>query len=146
MGLARNPHAIPVARILDMQAPVAGIIVDDLARGTLLDKVLQPLARGGEKAEKTVALIGPPILVGAMNANPRLFPVLKPMLKMTLMSWMKISGPAMAKVQKRQEAFSEEFAGVDLDALIDSLWMGMPDAGPESPHEEEAIKRARGDS
>ena len=146
MALARSPRALPVARVLDMQAPVAGIIVEDMAKGTLVDKLLQPLARGGEKAEKAFALAGPPLLVGLMNANPQLFPVLKPMLKMSLMSWMQIAGPAMAKVQKRQEQFSEEFAGIDLDAIIDGLWVGIPDAGPLSPDEEDAIRRARGDS
>ena len=111
MALARQPQALPVARILDMQAPVAGVIVEDLARGTLLDKVLQPLARGGEKAEKAMALAGPPLLVGMITANPSWAPALRPLLKMAMMSWLQLASPAMDKVQKRQAKFSEEFAG-----------------------------------
>src|SRR5215468_3634467 len=34
MALARNGNAVPVARVLQMQAPVAGVVVDDMVRGT----------------------------------------------------------------------------------------------------------------
>jgi hypothetical protein len=142
LALARSPQALPVARILDLQAPVAGIIVDDMARGTIADKILQPLARMGEKGEKLFALAGPPMLVGMMTAQPQLFPVLKPMLKMSMMSWMQVSKPAMEKVQKRAEAFAEDFGDMDLDAMIDALWI---DAPVPSEQEEANIRKARGE-
>lgn len=145
MALARRPEAIPVARVMDMQAPVAGLIGEDLLKGTLVDRLLQPLARGGAKAEAAVALIGPPLIVGIMTARPATFPVLRPMLKMSMMTWMEIAEPQMRKVQKRAETWSEKFGDVDLDAMIDALWAGLPEAGPESPHEEENIRRAKGD-
>lgn len=145
MALARRPEAIPVARIMDMQAPVAGIIGEDLLKGTLVDRILQPLARGGAKAEMTVALVGPPLLVGIMTAQPGTFPVLRPMLKMSMMTWLEVAEPAMRKVQKRQETWSEKFGDIDIDAMIDALWAGLPEAGPESPHEEENIRKAKGD-
>jgi hypothetical protein len=144
MALARSPQALPVARILDLQAPVAGIIVDDMARGTIADKILQPLARMGEKGEKLFALAGPPMLVGMMTAQPQLFPVLKPMLKMSMMSWMQISKPAMEKVQKRMETFAEDFGDIDLDAMIDGLWLDGP-VGAPSEQEEANIRKARGE-
>ena len=140
MALARKPDAIPVARVLDMQAPVAGIIGEELLAGTLVDRILQPLARGGRKAELATALIGPPMLVGIMTARPELHPVLRPMLKMTMMSWMELSEPAFKKVQKRQEAWAERFGDVDLDAMIDLLWV---DAPVVSEQEEENIRKAR---
>jgi hypothetical protein len=145
MALARRPEAIPVARVMDMQAPVAGLIGEDLLKGTIVDRLLQPLARGGAKAEMTVALIGPPLIVGIMTARPSTFPVLRPMLKMSMMTWMEIAEPQMRKVQKRAETWSEKFGDVDLDAMIDALWAGLPEAGPESPHEEENIRKAKGD-
>jgi Lsr2 len=145
MALARRPEAIPVARVMDMQAPVAGLIGEELLKGTLLDRLLQPLARGGAKAEMAVALIGPPLIVGIMTAQPGTFPVLRPMLKMSMMTWMEVAEPQMRKVQKRAETWSEKFGDVDLDAMIDALWAGLPEAGPESPHEEENIRKAKGD-
>jgi len=140
MALARSPQAIPVARIMDMQAPVAGIIGEELLKGTVVDRLLQPLARGGRKAEIGVALAGPPLLVGIMTAQPRLFPVLRPMLKMTMMSWMEVSEPAMKTVEKRAAQWAEKFGDVDLDAMIDLLWQDMP---VPSPQEEENIRKAR---
>lgn len=122
MALARKPQAIPVAKVLDMQAPVAGIIGEELLKGTVVDRVLQPLARGGRKAELATALVGPPMIVAAMTAQPGLFPVLRPVLKMTMMSWLEISEPAVRQVQKRQERWAEKFGDVDLDAMIDLLF------------------------
>src|SRR5262249_21333549 len=57
MALVRNPNAVPIGRVLQMQAPVAGVIVDDMVKGTPVDRLLQPLARAGERGEKAVALI-----------------------------------------------------------------------------------------
>ena len=148
MGLARwgqQGQGLPVARMMDMQAPVFGLVADDLIRGTLADKFLQPLARAGQKGEIAVGLAGPPLLVGLMTARPALFPVLRPMLKMSMMTWMEIAEPKMRQVQKRAETWSEKFGDVDLDAMIDALWAGLPEAGPESPQEEEHVRRARGD-
>lgn len=145
MALARSPRAIPVARILNMQAPVAGVIIDDAAKGTIVDKLLQPFARAGEKAEVAFALAGPPLLVGAMTANPQLFPVLKPMLKMSMMSWLQVSTPAAKKAQAKVEAFAEEFGEVDLDGMIDALWADVPVPTQPSQAEEDAIRRARGE-
>ena len=140
MALARSPQAIPVARIMDMQAPVAGVIGEELLKGTVVDRLLQPIARGGRKAELGVALAGPPLLVGIMTAQPKLFPVLRPMLKMTMMSWMEISEPAARKVEKRAAQWAEKFGDVDLDAMIDLLWQDMP---VPSEQEEENIRKAR---
>ena len=144
MALARSSQAIPVARILDMQAPVAGIIADDMTRGTIVDKILQPLARMGEKAEKGFALAGPPLLVGMMTAQPQMFPVLRPMLKMSMMSWLQISRPAVEKAQRRAAAFTEDFGDIDIDAMIDALWADVPVVVP-SKQEEANIRKARGE-
>jgi hypothetical protein len=145
MALARRPEAIPVARVMDMQAPVAGLIGEELLKGTIVDRLLQPLARGGAKAEMAVALVAPPLLVGIMTAQPGTFPVLRPMLKMSMMTWMEVAEPQMRKVQKRAETWSEKFGDVDLDAMIDALWAGLPEPGPVSDMEEEHIRKAKGD-
>ena len=142
MALMRSPGAVPVGRVMQMQAPVAGTIGEDLLRGTVVDRVLQPLARGGKKAELGMALAGPPLLVGIMTAKPELFPVLRPMLKMSMMSWMEISAPAVEKAQRKAERWAEKFGDVDLDGMIDSLWQDVP---VPSEAEEEAIRRARGE-
>lgn len=126
MAIARNPAMLPVARVLDLQAPVAGAIVEDVARGTVVDRVLQPLARMGEKGQQIGALIGPPLIVAAITAQPALFPTLAPVLKATLMTWVQISAPAMKKAQERAEKFAAEHGGLDIDAMIDMLFAPPP--------------------
>jgi hypothetical protein len=139
--LAQNPRLLSMARVMDMQAPVAGIVVNDVAKGTIVDRALQPLARAGEKGEKAGGLLGPPIIVAAITLRPDLYPVLRPVLKLSMMSWLEISEPAMKKAQARAERFSEKFGNVDIDAMIDGLF--APPDGTPSDAEEAAIDRAR---
>lgn len=147
MAMMRSPNSVPVGRVLQFQAPVAGAIVDEAAKGTILDRVLQPLARAGESGEVVLALVGPPAITAAITAKPELYPALRPMLKMSMISWLRLAGPALKRQQRREaEALAaigeEELAGID--AMIDSLWADIP-AGPVSQQEEEHIRRARGE-
>lgn len=68
-GLARSmqPVNLPVARCLAWQAPTAGAIMDDAVKGTVVDRVLQPLARAEARLEKIGALVGPPVFVMALQ-------------------------------------------------------------------------------
>jgi hypothetical protein len=145
MALMRNGNAVPVGRVLQMQSPVAGVIVDDLVKGTAVDRLLQPLARAGERGEKAVALLGPPLITAAITARPELYPALRPMLKMSLMSWMTVSGPAMRKAQEQAARFTEDFGDVDLDGMIDALFSDVDVPAQPSEQEEANIRRARGE-
>src|ERR1700733_13675768 len=68
-GLARftAPVSLPVSRCLQVQSPVAGMILEEIIAGTMADRILQPVARAEEKAEKVLALVGPPVLVLALE-------------------------------------------------------------------------------
>lgn len=145
LALQQAPRSTPVGRMLAMQAPVAGIIVDDMCKGTVVDRVLQPLARGSEKAEKGFALIGPPVLVAMISTRPELYPVLSGPLKVAMLSWVELAGPAMEKAAKRAEQMAEKVAGVDVDAMIAALFADLPIAEQPSPEEEAAVRRARGE-
>lgn len=133
---------LPVARVLQMQAPVAGLVIDDTARGTAVDAVLQPIARAGEKGERLFALVGPPVLVAAICNKPESYPMLRPVLKTSVMLWMEVAEPAMKKAEKRAKAFEEKFGGVDIDAMIDALfappegWVQKPDGTWAEPEPE----------
>ena len=147
MALARNPNAVPVGRVMSMQAPVAGVVLDDVLKGTPVDRLLQPLARAGEKGEIVFALAGPPLITGAITAHPEWYPALRPMLKMSLMSWMAISAPAMRKAQQRAERMTGEFGVTDaeLDGMIEALFSDVNLPTAASADEEDAIRRARGE-
>lgn len=141
LALQQAPKSTPVGRMLALQAPVAGVIVDDLAKGTVVDKLLQPFARSSEKAEKAFALLGPPLLVGAISANPALFDVLAGPLKVAMLSWAEISEPAMRQAERKAQAMAERLGEIDVDAMIQALFA---DSLP-SPEEEAAVRRARGE-
>ena len=141
-GKMMEARMLPVARIMEMQAPVAGIVVDDLARGTAVDVLLQPLARAGEKGERLFALAGPPLLVGAVCQNPALYPVVRPMLKTSMLLWLEVSEPAMRKAQKRAKQLEDKLGGADIDAMIDALFAPPPGYDPAANGQEPAAAAA----
>lgn len=139
---ALEARMLPVARVLQMQAPVAGMVIDDTAKGTVADAVLQPFARAGEKGERVFALVGPPLLTAVICKNPDIYPMARPILKTSIMLWMEVAEPAMKKAERRAKQFEEKFGGVDIDAMLDALfqppagWVQYPD-GTYGPPEEQ---------
>jgi hypothetical protein len=131
--------------MLAIQAPVAGVVVDDLCKGTVVDRILQPLARSSEKAEKAFALIGPPILVSMISSRPETFPALVGPLKVALLSWAELAPAAMAEAEKRAGRIASRTADFDADAMIAALFADLPMQEAPSPEEEAAVRRARGD-
>lgn len=143
-GLAGVARPLPAtSRLLKIQAPVAGVILEDTVKGTVVDHWLQPLARTSKNAEAVFALAGPPILVAACEMNPQAAPLILPVLRESLLSWCKIAGPKMADALKRETEFEEEFgqdvdqmmaflfadvAGADEDAAVRAQQQGMQDA------------------
>jgi hypothetical protein len=108
-GLAGRVNP-PVGKVLTMQAPVAGLVLEDVVRGTAADRVLQPLARAEERAEKVLALAAPPVLVGAIEAAQRLpekemqlrMAILVPMLEESLVLWVRIAGDKVDEMAARE--------------------------------------------
>lgn len=131
---------VPTARVLDLQAPVAGAILEDTLRGTLADRLLQPIARNSGKAREISALLGPPVLVSILTVRPDLGERLLPTLKRQIRTWVLIAGPKL-KAKERAEKKALEAMGVDSPAALDreveqmiaSLWAppGMAGMQPE---------------
>ena len=129
-ALAVSQANLPTARVLQMQAPVAGAIVDKLVKGTLVDKVMQPLARAGEKADTALALVGPPLIVAVLSRNPQAGPVLLPLLAEALETWCDIAGPEIDRQRKRSE--DRKARGFDIEGMIESIFAeGDPGAVPD---------------
>lgn len=123
--LAR-PINLPVARVLDVQAPVAGMILEDIVRNTVVDRLMQPFARVANGGEVAFALMGPPLLVAALQAKPEMATVLVPMLKESLRTWIDVAGPRLEEIAKKDAAFEAEY-GTRIDDMI-----GMFFADPEA--------------
>lgn len=118
-----NPVTWPVGNVLRMQAPVAGVIADEVLAGTMVDRILQPLARLEERGSTVFALVGPPVLVGAIvQSEGRLYESLRPMLRRAMVEWVLIAGPALKKAKAKEERLAAELGDLDIDEMIDALF------------------------
>jgi hypothetical protein len=114
----------PVGRVMEMQGPVAGELLEGVVKDTVVDRILQPLARAGERGEMLFALVGPPLLIGALSARPQMAPIIVPPLRESLMMWMRIAGPALEKKRAEAAEFKEEY-GQGVDELIGFFLYGL---------------------
>jgi hypothetical protein len=123
--LATNPQTLPVGRVMTLQAPAAGMVLDDALRGSVVDRMAQPLARGQKRLEVLFSVAGPPLLVGAVCQKPELYPVIRPMLVEALKGWLVLSGPKIRKAQERERKLLAELDGLDvstIEEMIDALF------------------------
>lgn len=118
----------PSSRCLYMQAPVAGVIVDDLIKGTWVDKMAQPLARFGEGSKNAGALVGLPLLVAVTERQPQLYEFTRPMMVAAAEEWVLIAGPAMRKAKARAAEIAKELAEFEFEETDD-----MFASAPENP-------------
>lgn len=124
---AQSRGLVPTGRALVMQAPVAGMILEDSLRGTVADRIMQPLARGGEAAKELGALFGVPVLVTLVTLKPETQDVVIPQLRTLMREWAIIAGPRIKAREKREKRAMEQL-GVDesgLDALVEGWLQGL---------------------
>lgn len=83
-------------------------MLDEAVKGTVVDKVvLQPIARGRSKFDAFGALLGPPLIVLAIERNPANAEMLLPMLRASIRSSLPMMIPAIKKVKAREAAAAE---------------------------------------
>lgn len=131
----------PTSRVLAMQAPVAGVILEEELKGTVVDKILQPLARTAATGSRVGALLGPPVLVTLLDQKPHLAPQILPVLRLALRQWVVVAGPALKAQERKQQRAMEALGlneGDSLDELIESMIEGIFGADEEEPAAEHA--------
>jgi hypothetical protein len=145
------PGDLPVARVLDMQAPVAGMLLEPIIKETILDTVLQPIARLEEGGEAVFALAGPPLLVGMLYRHPEMHAVLVPALEEAFTVWIEVAGPRVQEAKEKRARW-EEGTGQQVQAMMQMVFAGIEgfdptleadEAGAEHA-EDEAVARAQG--
>jgi len=151
----------PLAKILTIQAPYAGVVFDEQVRGTVVDDALQPMARYAGVFRALNGLVGPPVYVGLIctagrrvqvtgpDGAPVLYPPGHPEqgrpvlaydartqmmftgLRYSLLQMTKIADVRHEEIQAR----TEEAAGRarTVDALIESIFAIDGPPQPVSP-------------
>jgi hypothetical protein len=69
IGKAVSALAPSTGRCIQAQAAMAGVLLEDVVQGTIVDKVLQPVAQAEAKLDKVFALVAPPLMVFALEQN-----------------------------------------------------------------------------
>jgi hypothetical protein len=113
-----------------MEAPVAGMILDEKIRGTLVDKVLQPLARTEDSGKSVAALVAPPLLVLALEKRPDQADKIFPLLRKSLIWHAEIAGPKIEQRMEREREIEEKY-GQDIDAMIMAIFGAQVEATEE---------------
>lgn len=110
----------PVAYMMQVQAPVVGEVLDGPIAGTIIDKLLQPLATVNEALEPVNAVITP--LVGAflLDRFPQHADKILPKMRNGLHAWAKVAGPHYEKIQAEEKVFEEEY-GDGIDEVLEKL-------------------------
>lgn len=112
----------PTARVLQLQAPVAGAVLDRELRGTAVDRAAQPIARMMNKGTAVGSLVALPLMVQVVTMKPELFPVVKPMMIEALYRWYEIAGPEVEKKQKRMAKRKEQLGDIDPEAMLEMIF------------------------
>lgn len=113
--------ALPLARVMEMQAPVAGALLEPEIRGSIVDSPLQPFARLMNRGSVIGALVGLPLMVQAVSMRPELYQTLHPYMVDAIWRWFEIAEPEFKKKLAQLEARKERF-DIDPDALLAQIF------------------------
>lgn len=120
-----NTVSPSVARLMGIQAPVAGELLEDRIRGTLVDRVLQPFARMHDGAKGWYTLIAPPLLVMAIERTEGdVQQKLIGALRKALVDFAIIAKPKMEKRIEREAKAAEAMGDIDIDAMLQFIFSG----------------------
>lgn len=140
----------PLGRCMQFQAPVAGEMLDDAAKGSLVDKVaIQPIVKARGRFDILGAVFGPPILVYSIEkawaaGDQGRVDVLTELLKSSIRSGLPLMVPAIKRVKAKEKAAAEAARelypdmpeGVDpVDAIISDMFANWSPPPPPPPSE-----------
>lgn len=108
-GLAASTSAhAPLGRLMQWQAPVAGEMLDEAVKGSIVDKVaLQRIVKARGRFDLVGAVFGPPLLVLAIERNPQQVKTLMPILAAQIRRSLPLMVPAIKKAQAKEKAVME---------------------------------------
>jgi len=129
----------PMYRTLRLQSVIAGPLIDDAVKGTMVDPILQPLARLSRAGETVSALVAPNLAIGAMayhlhqtsgEPNPVVMQACQEMLRYGLMAMMRVGGDAFAQQLAKDKADEQQY-GTSVDELMAMILADLADPATE---------------
>lgn len=136
VGNLAGPQYMPVGMMMAFQAPVAGMVIEDAAKDTAADRMVQPLARLIQPGGQIATLIGMPLGTALVCRAPHLYPRIRPLLAEGMKEWVAIAGPKLRERRRKAEKFAEEMAtfqeefGVTVDQLLDDVFAPLLSPSP----------------
>lgn len=112
VAYAGGERMAPVANLMAFEAPVAGLVLEDAVRGTVVDRAVQPVLRVIEGGTDASYLLGGPLVVGGVCAGVIPYPVGRVMLAQVLKGYIVMAGPRLREVREREERFAAEMAAM----------------------------------
>ena len=137
----------PLYRVTRLQSVIAGPLIEDAVKGTIIDTIVQPLARLSNAGKTVTALVAPDLAIGAMayhlnqtegQPNPVVMQACQEMLRHGLMAMMDLGGEAFA-AQLARERDQEERYGGDIDMIMAYI---LSDAADPATEEENIARMA----
>jgi hypothetical protein len=142
------PISPATGNCLQAQAAMAGVLLEDVAQGTIVDRLLQGPARAEDKLDKVAALALPPLVVFAIEQNQAAVAagaktpqagmirhaMLMPVLRESLRIGLEVSESYSEQIKARLER--EQRFGAEIDTLI-ALIFGQAEATAEDVPEQE---------
>lgn len=131
---------VPVAKVLGVQTPVAGQALDRALAGTMLDRIIQPLAADADRYSELASLVSFPMVVAIYERNPS--PPLEAVLDMLIRRNLLAMADAIKVAKREAEHMAEataELASVGMEFGSDPVsemkaWLfGAPIAPQPEP-------------
>ena len=131
---------VPLGRVIVWQSDSAGLMFEELARDTIVDRLVQPLARAEKKAEIGFALVGPGLCVAALRAAEGMpeqqramrQAVILPILRESVVINLQIAGDLAEERIKEGIDLAPFYAKADeVLAAVFAPSPGMPQPEPE---------------
>lgn len=140
-GLIMTNRDAPVGMAIGFEAPVAAEKLDAIIAGTMLDRLLQPIARAGASAKDFGAVLALPILVGLIERRPYLYDPLRPLI-IPIVTSVALDLAEMQERNKERLADAQARAGshqVDVDQLMAMFFGQALQQQPQSTPEQEPV-------
>jgi hypothetical protein len=120
LGAIGGKASPAVGYMMEKQAPVVGMVLEDSIKGSIVDRMIQPFAHARDSGVVISAIFGPPVLTAALQFRPDKADFILPALRESLMMWMELAGDKIVIAEERKAEFEDKY-GETVDAIIAGL-------------------------